>query len=350
MTERSSSPALRGGLLALSAAVLFGISTPLVQRFGAGLGPFTTAALLYLGAAVLGWLSRRPPTREAQVRSGDLPRLVAMGLSGAVIAPVALVWGLQRTSGSGAALMLCLEAVFTALLARAIYGETMNRHVVGAMALLTVGGAALVADGARGGPGMAIGLLAVLVATAAWGVDNTLSRPLAERDPSQVVAVKASLGTVATVGLAWWHHESLPAGSAAVAIIAIGATGYGLSLRLYLLAQRRFGAARTGSVFASAPFIGAAVALAMGQPGGGWLAAAGAAAMAIGVVLHLTERHGHAHAHEALEHEHEHDHDDGHHGHRHDASLGAPHSHRHLHAAQRHTHPHVPDAHHGHRH
>jgi len=30
-------PALRGGLLALLAATLFGISTPLVQRFGVGL-------------------------------------------------------------------------------------------------------------------------------------------------------------------------------------------------------------------------------------------------------------------------------------------------------------------------
>ena len=39
-------PALRGGLVALLAAVLFGISTPLVQRWGAGLGSFTTAGLL----------------------------------------------------------------------------------------------------------------------------------------------------------------------------------------------------------------------------------------------------------------------------------------------------------------
>lgn len=38
-------PALRGGLLALLAAVLVGISTPLVQQFGAGLGASSTAAL-----------------------------------------------------------------------------------------------------------------------------------------------------------------------------------------------------------------------------------------------------------------------------------------------------------------
>lgn len=50
-------PALRGGLLALLAATLFGVSTPLVQRFGEGIGPFTTAGLLYVGAAAVGMLS-----------------------------------------------------------------------------------------------------------------------------------------------------------------------------------------------------------------------------------------------------------------------------------------------------
>ena len=91
-------PAVRGGLLALTAAVLFGISTPLVQRFGFGVGPFATAALLYAGAAVAGALLRQPVEREAGVVPGDFPRLLAMAAAGAVIGPVALAWGLQRTS------------------------------------------------------------------------------------------------------------------------------------------------------------------------------------------------------------------------------------------------------------
>ena len=46
MNAVSALPALRGGLIAFSAAVLFGISTPLVQRFGLGVGSFSTAAIL----------------------------------------------------------------------------------------------------------------------------------------------------------------------------------------------------------------------------------------------------------------------------------------------------------------
>jgi len=343
-------PAVRGGLLALSAAVLFGISTPLVQKFGSGVGAFTTAALLYAGAAIAGALLRQRVEREARVVSGDIRRLLAMAAAGAVIGPVALAWGLQRTSGTSASLMLTLEALFTAVLAWRMYHETMGRRVWAAMLLLFAGGVLLVLDEAGDGGVRVWGLLAVIVATAAWGLDNALSRPLAERDPGQVVLAKAVLGAIATALLAAGFGEPLPAGGAALALLAVGATGYGLSLRFYLLAQRAFGAARTGSVFAFAPFIGAALAVAIGDQSTSWLMALGSMLMLAGVVLHLAESHGHEHGHEATEHEHAHRHDDGHHGHVHVPMPTGAHSHRHRHEPLRHAHPHVPDAHHTHRH
>ena len=343
-------PALRGGLLALLAAALFGVSTPLVQQFGVGLGAFSTAALLYAGAAAVGLLSRQRIDREARLQRSDLPRLLAMAGFGAVIGPVALAWGLQNTSGTSASLMLTLEALFTAVLAWRLYRETMDGRVWAAMALLLAGGMVLVLDQGRTGGAQLWGLLAVLLATAAWGVDNTLSRALAERDPGQVVMVKALLGATATSLLAVAFGEPLPSAGAALALLAIGATGYGLSLRFYLLAQRAFGAARTGSVFAFAPFIGAAVALALGDRSLSGLMALGSGLMLAGLVLHLAESHSHEHPHEALEHEHAHRHDDGHHEHSHVPLPVGEHSHRHQHAPQWHAHAHVPDAHHAHRH
>ncbi len=352
-------PAVRGGLLALLAAALFGISTPLVQQFGAGLGPFSTAALLYGGAAVVGLLSRQRIEREARLQRSDLPRLLAMAAFGAVVGPVALAWGLQHTSGTSASLMLTLEALFTAVLAWRLYHETMDGRVWAAMVLLLAGGMALVLDqGLRSDAGGAQlwGLLAVLLATAAWGVDNTLSRALAERDPGRVVMAKALLGATATAALARAFGEPLPAAGATAALLAIGATGYGLSLRFYLLAQRAFGAARTGSVFAFAPFIGAAAAVLLGDRSFSVLMGVGSALMLAGVLLHLVESHGHEHEHEALEHEHAHRHDDGHHDHHeppdhaHGPLSQGEHSHRHRHEPMRHAHAHVPDAHHGHRH
>ncbi len=252
MSMHLNLPALRGGLLALLAAALFGVSTPLVQKLGLGLGPFTTAALLYVGAAVIGALLRQKVDKEARVLRTDMPRLLAVALFGAVLGPVALAWGLQRTSGTGASLMLTLEALFTAVLAWRLYGETMDRRVRAAMLLLLAGGVLLILDQGLASGGQWLDLLSVLAATAAWGMDNTLSRALAERDPAQVVLTKAALGATATVVLALVAGEPPPSWGAALGLMAVGATGYGLSLRFYLLAQREFGAARTGSVFAPA--------------------------------------------------------------------------------------------------
>ncbi len=343
-------PALRGAVLALAGAALFGLSTPLVQRFGTGLGSFTTAALLYAGAALAGALVRQPVEREARLQRSDAPRLAWMAAFGAVIGPVALAWGLQRTGGAGASLMLTLEAVFTAVLARWWYGESVGWRVAMAMLLLTAGGMALVADRAEAGGGAALGLGAVMLATAAWGVDNTLSRALSARDPGQVVMGKALLGAAATTLLAALFGEHLPGLAAALALLGVGATGYGLSLRFYLLAQRAFGAARTASVFAFAPFIGAVFAFGLGDRAGGAWMALGALLMLAGIGLHLAERHSHAHQHEALAHEHAHTHDDGHHLHMHQPMPGAAHSHWHRHEPTQHTHAHVPDDHHAHGH
>jgi hypothetical protein len=61
-------------LVALSAAVLFGVSTLLVQRLGAGMGSFCTASLLYAGAALIGALLRQPIGREPQLYSAAMSR------------------------------------------------------------------------------------------------------------------------------------------------------------------------------------------------------------------------------------------------------------------------------------
>jgi len=349
-TSATHLPALRGGLLALFAAALFGISTPLVQKLGQGMGPFTTAALLYVGAALVGAQLRKPMEQEARVLRSDVPRLIAVALFGAVIGPVAMAWGLQRTSGTGASLMLTLEALFTAVLAWRLYGESMDRRVWIALLILLAGGVILVVDQGQSGGSQLLGLVAVMLATAAWGMDNTLSRALADRDPGQVVLAKAVFGVTATVILALIVGEALPTLASALGMMLVGATGYGLSLRFYLLAQRAFGAARTGSVFAFAPFIGAIAAFALGDRSGGGGLLIGGMLMLLGVMVHLAEIHHHEHHHETVAHEHAHVHNDRHHTHTHDPMPIGPHSHMHSHAVLRHAHSHVPDAHHMHKH
>jgi drug/metabolite transporter (DMT)-like permease len=284
------------------------------------------------------------------INRGDSLRLAAIALVGAVVAPSLLVWGLQHAGALTGSLLLNLEAVFTVMLAAAIHREAIGARVWIAVTLMAVGGGALAADAVARETGGVLGALAVAGATLAWALDNTLTQPLSARDPFDVIGVKATAGAALATAIALIAGDAWPAAPRALALLACGTTGYGLSLRCYLLAQRRIGAARTGSVFALAPFVGAVVAWIAGERAVGVWALAAVPLFALGAVLHLTELHRHRHAHPAVAHDHAHRHDDGHHDHVHEPPVAGEHSHPHSHTPLTHEHDHVHDEHHHHDH
>jgi drug/metabolite transporter (DMT)-like permease len=340
----------RGVGLAAAAALSFGVTVPLLKRASAGVGVFACGSLLYLGAAaaaatVLGLRRRRDP--GGLLRGGALVRLLGLALLGAVCAPALLVVGVKRTDPVTTSLLLTLEAPFTMLLARLLFHEHVGRRALAAAALILVG--ALLAA-APSGTGGAAGWGAAFVAGAmlVWALDNSVSRTFADRDPLAVVAWKGLLGGLMSAGAALLAGEARPGPGAIAALAAIGAVGYGVSLVFYLRAQSLIGAARTASVFAAAPFVGSAVALALGASWPGVALAVAAALMLAGVWLHASERHRHRHHHAPTRHEHLHAHDDGHHTHTHDPMPSGPHSHVHEHEDVTHEHEHGEDLHHRH--
>jgi drug/metabolite transporter (DMT)-like permease len=273
-----------------------------------------------------------------------------VAISGAVLAPAAFAWGLQRSGALSTSLLLNLEAAFTVALARVFYREPVGRRVIAACALMLLGGLLIALRMRAGGTWNALGLAAICAATFGWAFDNTLTRPLADLDPRSVVFWKAGCGALMSSLVVLLGGGRWPSSEVLLALLACGATGYGLSLHLYLRAQRVLGAARTGSLFALAPFVGAALSFALGDRSGPIPVLLAAALFAAAVYLHATEKHVHHHVHEALEHEHSHSHDDGHHGHRHEPAMSGSHSHPHRHERSEHAHPHGEDLHHRHRH
>ncbi len=349
---RDASPITLGVLLGLLSAIAFGVTTPVIARMGGGMGPFTTAALLYGGALIISLAIRTASARRGgrPLLRRDVPAIVGVAVLGGAIAPVLLAVGIARTGGVTASLALNFEAIFTMFLAWLIHKESLGRRaILGAIAMLG-GGALLAVDAGGRTDAQLLGLVAVTGATIAWAGDNTFSRSLSDADPSAVVLAKGAIGAVLTTTIAFIVHEPMPSLHAGLAILACGATGYGLSLRLYLLAQRRMGAGRTASVFAAGPFIGAVVSWLVGDRAvSPWLEL-GAVAFAFGVYLHVTERHRHPHRHDPMSHEHLHRHDDGHHDHVHQLVVEGEHTHPHHHQATQHIHDHAPDLHHTHDH
>lgn len=341
---------LSGAASGLAAAALFGASTPFAKLLVPGSGPLMLAGLLYLGAG-MGLLAVAPLRREgaeAAIRRSDLPVLAGMVVAGGIVGPLLLIVGLARLSGAAASLLLSLEAPFTIGLAVVMLGEQLSpREAAGASAVV-LGGAVL-----AWGPGAVrldpFGTAAVAAACAAWAVDNNLSARLSLRDPAAVARTKALVAGAFNVAVALLAGERLPPPAHVAAALVTGAVGYGASIVLHLLALRSIGAARQAAYFASAPFIGALVAVpVLGDRLRGADLVAGAL-MASGIAALVRARHAHEHLHTAIEHEHAHVHD-AHHRHVHEPPALEPHSHVHRHPPLLHDHPHLPDTHHRHGH
>lgn len=341
-----------GVIFALSAAVLFGASTPAAKLILGNIPPQMLAGLLYLGLGLglgLFWLLWRGKSSEAPLRWSQAGWLLVVIVSGGILGPLLLMVGLQHTTASSAALMLNLEGLFTLAIAWLVYRENVDLRIgLGAAAILLGG---LVLSWQPGGFGIGPGGLFVAAACLCWGIDNNLTRQLSNADPVQIAALKGLAAGSFNLLYAFSAGQALPPPSSAALAGLVGLFGYGVSLVCFIHALRGLGMARTGAYFSLAPFIGAGLGIVFLDEAVSLPLGIAAALMAVGLYLHLAERHAHDHSHDEMEHEHAHSHD-AHHQHPHTdgAPAGEPHTHWHRHAPLLHSHPHYPDLHHRHGH
>ena len=341
----------RGIVAALSAALLFGASTPLAKLLLGETSPWLLAGLLYLGSG-FGLAAVALLKRSVSFRLPHKERLALAGAvaAGGVAGPLLLMWGLSRMAASSAALLLNAEAVFTALIAWFVFKENFDRRIALGMALIVAGALVLSSPAETSLEGLAP-VLAVLGACLAWAIDNNLTRKVSLADPVVIAMVKGLAAGASNTALAFAAGATLPALPVLGGALMVGWLGYGVSLALFVVALRELGTARSAAYFSIAPFAGAVFAVVLlGEMVTVTLFLA-AGLMAAGVWLHLSERHVHRHTHEPLEHTHEHEHD-AHHGHSHQppVAAGVRHTHAHRHEPTTHAHAHYPDAHHRHGH
>ena len=344
----------RNVLFALSAAALFGASTPFAKLLVGNMPPVLLAGLLYLGSGLGLTLIRLVRDRGWQASGltrAEWPWLLGAIFFGGVAGPVALMFGLMTTSGSSASLLLNLEAVLTAAIAWLVFKENADKRIVLGMAAIVAGGLVLSWPGQSTQSSDWVGPVLVGVACLCWAVDNNLTRKVSASDALFIASSKGIMAGLANTLLAMTLGATLPNVVTTLETMTVGLLGYGFSLVMFVLALRGLGTARTGAYFSTAPFIGALISLLVFGESTGlqfWMAAL---LMGVGVWLHLTEKHEHEHAHEPLEHEHPHTHD-AHHQHTHDFEWSGTgeHVHAHKHAETRHSHSHFPDIHHRHGH
>ena len=296
MSFRPSSPAeflppteagRRGVLLALGAAASFALFAPLGKSLVGALPPVEVSGIAYLfsGLALLaaGGLTAGEAFGGPLKRS-DLPRLGASVALGGILAPLLLLAGLREVAAYQGSLLLNLEAVFTVVCGLLIGGERLGwRGAAGALGIV-LAGVGVSMRGAPAGPDPGLG------ACLCWALDNTISRPLAERDPRQVAMIKGLLAGTLSVLLAVQVGLVRPSFLEWVGLAVSGSVALGLSLVLYLLSLRNLGIARTGAFFAlSTPMSFAASVVFLGERPG-FIGASALVVSALATILLATDR------------------------------------------------------------
>ena len=279
---------------ALLAAVLFGAGTPLAKRLLAGVDPLVLAGLLYAGAGVSAavallarrGIAKRPTSRHLTWR--ETIALAGAVTTGGVAAPILMMYGLSATPAGTASLLLNLEAVSTTLIAAAIFAESIRPRIWLGVTLITAA-ACLLAW--RGGAqfGVSSGAVSVVAACVLWGIDNNLTRLVSGSDAMRIVLVKGAVAGAFSLGLATILGSQWPSLDISVKAVALGAVSYGASIALFVRALRELGAARTGGLFATAPFVGALLSVPLLSESPSPIGLAAFPVMGIGAYLLLTE-------------------------------------------------------------
>ena len=252
-------------LYAIAAAALYANSSPLSKLLLQSVPPTMMAALLYLGAgiglAAVGGLQRRTGAqkRELPLAKRDMPFVVGMVLLD-IAAPILLMIGLTMTSPANVSLLNNFEIVATSVIALCVFQEAISKRLWLAIGLVTLASLLLCVQDLRSFS-LSLGSVFVLLASVCWGFENNCTRKISGKNPQQIVVIKGIGSGLGSLAIALSIGERLPAIAALLCALALGFVAYGLSILLYIYAQRELGAAKTSAYYAVSPFIGAALSL-----------------------------------------------------------------------------------------
>ncbi len=330
-------------ILAFLAAVFYAINTPVSKFLLNNVTPTFMAAFLYLGAGVgvgIMYLFHIKKEEEAErLTKQDLPYTIGMIVLD-IAAPIFLMIGIKMGTASNASLLGNFEIVVTTLMALLIFKEQVSGKLWIAIGFITLSSIVLSFEGS-GSFQFSIGSLFVILATCCWGLENNCTRKISDKSTYEIVLLKGIFSGGGSFTIAMVLGEKIPEMIYIAIVMLLGFVAYGLSIFLYIRAQRNLGAAKTSAYYAVAPFIGSFLAFVVN---GEKLAVEyfiGLALMLVGTVFvvydTMINHHLHGHTHtivhthngvthtHMITHEHEHNHfgnEEGH-GHKHEDYINS---------------------------
>ena len=254
MTEKK----LRPIFFAVLAAVFYAVNVPFSKQLLQDVPPTFMASFLYFGAGIgvgimylFHWSNEQ---KEERLTKDNLPYTIGMVLLD-IFAPIFLMLGVSIGSSANASLLGNFEIVATTLIALLIFKETVSKRLWTAILFITISSIILSFEGS-GCFHFSLGSLFVLLATICWGMENNCTRKISEKSTYQIVTIKGLCCGLGSFVVASVVGESLPSVKYIILAMLLGFVAYGLSIFLYIRAQRDLGAAKTSAYYAVAPFIG----------------------------------------------------------------------------------------------
>lgn len=263
MVRRSS--VYTGIFLAILAAALYAVNAPFSKLLLDYMPSTLMAGFLYLGAGLgMGIIAlirklRKAEQAEAKLTRAELPYTLAM-IALDIAAPIFLLLGLSYTTAANASLLNNFEIVATALIALMVFGEKISARLWCGILCVTLSCAILSFEDISS-LDFSAGSLFILLACICWGIENNCTRRLSSKDPLEIVLLKGVFSGLGSMIIGLCIGERITVLWSILAVLAVGFVAYGMSIFLYVYAQRLLGAARTSAYYAVAPFIGTLLSL-----------------------------------------------------------------------------------------
>ena len=300
MTKNKSVVAV---IYALLAAVFYAMNTPFSKILLNDVPATYMAAFLYMGAGfgvgIMYLFHIKKESKTDRLTKKDLPYTIGMIVLD-ILAPIFLMLGISIGSASNASLLGNFEIVATTVIALLVFKEAVSGELWTAIAFITLSSIILSLEGS-GSFQFSYGSLFVILATLCWGLENNCTRKISDKSTYEIVVLKGVFSGGGSFLIAMVKGEMLPDVRYILSAMMLGFVAYGLSIFLYIRAQRDLGASKTSAYYAVAPFIGAFLAFIVNGERLSWVYFIALVFMLIGSVFvvcdTMVKHHAHEHVH-----------------------------------------------------
>ena len=240
----------------LMSAILFAFCIPFAKLLENHISSVYLGGFLYLGAGVGIFITTLVKHGDISLylTRKDFPFIIAMVLLD-ISAIILLMLGIARTTGANAVLTGSFELAATSLAAYFLFKEHISKKLWCSILLITIA-CVILGFEARGSFIFNPGTILVLLSAICWGLENNCTRKLSIKDTRKITIIKGIFSGLGSLIIALLMSESVPEVSWILPALCLGFFAYGISITLYIYAQRYLGAAKTALYYSMTPFFG----------------------------------------------------------------------------------------------